>query len=153
MTLSPHKLQYNIRPILGRDQEGVLRIDRACYRPPLSAEELAEIVADRACFAMVADLGHETIGYILYHLHKEKYILARIAVQPEFTGLGVGKALVKHLVDKLSLTGRKRLETVVSERSLRGQLFLRSCGLSAIAVLRDYIEDDHDAYLFEYSLE
>jgi ribosomal protein S18 acetylase RimI-like enzyme len=147
-----NKLDFHVRFMNARDREELLRIDRASYKPALTAEELHEIIAARDSYAMVAEHGDIVVGYVLYHKLPQKYIIERLGVQPEFLQCGVGRALAKVVIDKLSFTRRDRVETCASEYNTRGHLFLKACGFSAIAVMRDYLEDGHDAYLFEYSI-
>jgi ribosomal-protein-alanine N-acetyltransferase len=65
---------------------------------------------------------------------------------------GIGRALLRKLADKLTPTGRQRIQLEVRETNLSAQLFFKSLGFRAIAILRDFYEDSaEDAYLMQYT--
>ena len=59
--------------------------------------------------------------------------------------------MVHKLISKLSSQRRRRITLEVRETNLSAQLFFKTCGFRATAVLRSYYEDSpEDAYIMQY---
>jgi ribosomal-protein-alanine N-acetyltransferase len=90
---------------------------------------------------------------MIYELHKHHLRVLNLAVAPEVRRAGVGAAMVRRLIEKLSQQRRWFLETELRETNLTGQLFLSRLGWRAVKVLKKhYDETNEDAILFRYTL-
>lgn len=149
-TPSKRLTDVTIRRMIRSDYLPILRIDRASYRPTLDDEELDEY-GDEGFGGLVAEYHGEVIGFLLYESSPRVYYMDRIAVDPVWRRLGVGKSLVAQMLAKVSHRSNS-IECITSDRNDPGHLFLRDCGFTVHAegILRDHIDEGHDAYLFEY---
>lgn len=135
--------------MLRRDTNDWNEIERDSFEHPWSEDELLSALRKRNCIGMVAEIGEKVIGYMIYELYKGKLDLVKFAVHPEYQRQGVGTALLKKLQTKLSSHRRTRIVTYLQDDNLRGHLFLKSMGFTAISVDRGYYEGK-DAYRFVY---
>jgi [ribosomal protein S18]-alanine N-acetyltransferase len=144
-------LNVHIRWMIRRDMPEVLQIESGCFEFPWSEEDFIRCLRQRNCIGMVAEHDDRVIGFMIYQLHKTWLNVLNFAVAPDQRRRGVGRAMHRKLVGKLS-AGRQVLITLaVRETNLAAQLFFRQCGYKAVSVLRSYYEETpEDAYWMQY---
>jgi ribosomal-protein-alanine N-acetyltransferase len=102
---------------------------------------------------MVADVGDEIAGYMVYELCKSRIWLLTMAVGSKWRRQGVGSAMVRRLQEKLSNQRRVEIVTEVRESNLGAQLFLRERGFLAVRIERGaYDVPPEDAYVMRYRI-
>lgn len=142
-----------IRWLIRRDMPEVMEIENRCFEFPFTEQEILKLMAMRNCIGVVYESNGVIYGFMIYELHKSMLRLIDIAVAPEVHGTGVGSAMIKRLVDKLSQQRRNAIECEIRESNLKAQKFFSGRGFKAVQVLRrHYEETTEDAYLFRYSL-
>ena len=147
-------LGVHIRWMIRRDMKVVLEIENDVSRYPWVEDDFIRCLRQRNCIGMVAESDEQVVGYMIYELHKDRLHVLAFAVRRDCQRQGVGRSMVAKLVTKLSDQRRKRIEIEVRESNLDAQLFFRSCGFSAVDVLRDYYEEQNeDAYEMWYRVE
>lgn len=100
--------------------------------------------------SLVAIDGDRVAGYVIYEHDPPTIGITRLVVDPSYRRAGWGAMLLRNVKQKLSPHRYRRLVRFTSERNLDEQLFLRACGLRAIAILPYFWERTHDCYVFEY---
>ncbi len=145
------QVRVHIRWMIRRDMPEVLAIEHACFDFPWCEEEFLRVLRQRNCIGMVAELGEQVVGFMIYELHKNKLQVLDFASHPEFRRLGVGQQMVAKLVGKLSSHRRTRIVLHVRETNLDAQFFYRNQGFLALEVAREHFGDTgEDAYLLQY---
>ncbi len=148
------QLDVQIRWLIRRDMQEVLRIESASFEFPWTDEDFLCCLRQRNCIGMVAEHDHKIVGFMIYELHKSRLQILNFAVAPEVRRHGVGKQMVLRLVDKLSQQRRNEIMLECRERNLDGQLFFRNQGFRAISVLRSHYDDTcEDAYIMQFRLD
>lgn len=133
------------------DMPEVYRIERAAFEIPWSEEDFFGHLRQRNCIGKVAEHDGRVVGYVVYTLHKQHLELLNLAVAPEHKREGVGRSTIEKLKRPLRPECRRWITTLVRETNLDAQLFLRTMGFEAVAVIRDhYAETDEDAYVMEF---
>ena len=135
--------------MIRRDIPVVLEIAAQRESTQMSEEELLTLLRDRNVIGMVAEYGDLIVGYMVYKLHKKKIEILKFASDKQHARLGIGRAMMRKLMDKLSSDRRSLLEIIVPETALDFQCFARTIGLKATLV-RDHFEKE-DGYCFAYS--
>ncbi len=144
-------VQVHIRWMIRRDMPDVLQIERASFEFSWSEEDFVRCLRQRNCIGMVADVDDRIVGFMIYELHRSRLHLLNLAVHPAWRRRGVGAAMVRKLVGKLSQQRRTRITLEVRETNLAAQLFFRQQGFRAVNVLRNFYEDSpEDAYVMQY---
>lgn len=148
-------MKVHIRWMLRRDGKEVLEIETAGFEHPWTENDFLNALRQRNCIGMVAENAERIVGYLIYMLHKTHLHLLNFAVHPDHRRAGIGRAMVRKLVDKLSTHRRTRMTTIVRESNLPAQLFFKACGFNAEDVLRNYYDQDSgdDGYVFTYRVE
>lgn len=157
-TRKPKSELCELRWLIRRDMADVLRIEAASFLWPWSEADFVRCLRQRNVIGMVAridvwPLNDRVVGFVVYELLPATIKVLNLAVDPDARRHGVGRQIVANLTRKLSARRRSALEAVVCERSVPAQLFLRACGLRAVATLhRHFADREDDAYLFRFAL-
>jgi len=153
MIANAKRLDVQIRWLIRSDLPKVLRIERECYDIPWTEEVLLESLKPRARIGMVAEIGQQIVGYMIYELHDLHINILNFAVSPILWRKKIGTQLITRLIDKLSQQRRKCLYMQVQESNLGAQLFLKKMKFRAVKILRNFYDEvNEDAYLMRYSL-
>ncbi|MCL2478077.1 MAG: GNAT family N-acetyltransferase [Treponema sp.] len=94
---------FRFREIKDEDKPAAAELHRLCMgdtAPGLTTDNI------ESSFSFVAETGHDEFAGYISALHNESglYINA-LEVKPEYRGLGVGKALLNHLLEKVKAGG------------------------------------------------
>jgi [ribosomal protein S18]-alanine N-acetyltransferase len=148
------QVRVHIRWMIRRDMPEVLAIEHASFDFPWCEEEFLRVLRQRNCIGMVAEVGEQVVGFMIYELHKNKLHVLDFATHPDYRRQGVGQQMIAKLVGKLSSHRRTRIVLHVRETNLSAQYFYRSQGFRATDVAREHFGDTgEDAYLMQYLLD
>ena len=143
-------VRVHFRLMIRRDMPEILDIEDRSFEFPWSEEDFIRCLRQRNCIGMVAECNDQTVGLMIYELHKNRLHILNFAVHPEYLHQGIGLQMAENLMSKLSHQLRTRILLEVRETNLNAQLFFRTAGFRAVSVLRDFYEDTtEDAYLME----
>lgn len=147
-------LRVHIRWMIRPDMPRVLAIEHASFDYPWCEEEFLRVLRKRNCIGMVAELGQQVVGFMIYEMYKHRIQVLDFATHPEFRRQEVGRQMAARLINKLSSHHRTRIALSVRETNLAGQLFFREQGFRASEVVREhYVDTGEDAYSMHYLLE
>lgn len=147
------KTHVHVRWMIRRDMPSVMLIEGESFEFPWSEEEFIRVLRQRDCIGMVAEIGEEIAGFMIYELHKNRIHILSFAVHPYFRRERVGTLMVGKLISKLAFQRRNRIALEVRETNLPAQLFFQKLGFRANRILKDYYEDhNEDAYIMEYRI-
>lgn len=114
-----------------------------------TVEEFLAVLRERNCIGQIAEVDQRIVGYMIYGLCKSYIDVFNFAVDPSWRFQGIGKAMIRRLLTKLSIQRRHYLLFRVRETNLAMQLFLRSNGFLCESIRHDCFEKpDEDAYQF-----
>jgi ribosomal-protein-alanine N-acetyltransferase len=144
--------------MIRRHIPAVLTIEGESFDFAWTQEEFIRRLRQQNCIGMVAlwnepGVPERPVGYMVYELYPTKIHLVKFAVSPDKRRCGIGTEMAAKLVSKLSQHRRRRIVLECSERNVECQLFWRSCGFRAAAVLRNFYDDRSkggDAYSFRF---
>ena len=144
-----------IRHFVRRDLPEMIRIEARSFRLPWNEKDFVQAQRDRTCWSIVAEDSNAVMGYVVYSTTRGSIEMLNLAVDPIARRMGIGSALVDHVIGKLSTRRQQVLVAVPSERNLAGHLFFRARGFLATGIERlpygprddSY---DEDGYRFEY---
>ena len=142
----------HIRWLIRRDLDEVMPIDKMSYPVAWTLSEFHEQLRKRACIALVAERGDKGAGFVIYELHSKNMTIISLGVHPIHRRTGVATAIIDKLKSKLDEKRRKTLVSLLNERNLDGQLFLKEKGFEAVKVHPREYEDGSAAYEFRYEV-
>ena len=146
-------IELHIRWMIRRDMEEVLHIEQESFPQPWGEDDFLKCLRQRNCIGMVCEHEEQVVGFMIYELHKAKLTVLSFAVHPEYRRHGVGLKMISKLKSKLCANRRNRIVADITEANLNGQLFFRDMGFLAIGVLRQFFDDQSDAYRMVYCHE
>lgn len=142
-----------IRTIYRPDANAILQIERDSFEFPWTASDFIRCLGRDYTIGVVADCGGDVAGFVIFELLSQQIRLLNIAVDQRFRRRGIGRLLVDRVIGMLSGLHQRRLVLEVRESNLTGQIFFRSCGFKAVAVLHDFYDDTpEDAYRMVYRI-
>jgi ribosomal protein S18 acetylase RimI-like enzyme len=111
-----------VRQARAADSDAIAATDLAAFTPPwqMSAGLMRQAIP-LADFITVADVDGQIVGYQLTTPSHQGAHLARLAVLPAWQGHGIGKALVRHLIEYYNRRGIREL-TVNTQDTNAGSL-------------------------------
>lgn len=77
----------------------ISEIEHECFSHPWSEQSIRDSFKNHDAHFFVARENEKIIGYISSEIILDEGYIMNIAVKPEFQGRGVGKALVRYMVD------------------------------------------------------
>lgn len=169
---NPRCLRVNIRPMVRQDIDAIMEIDSAGNPFPWSRDDFAAFFrgvvgeADNEFppLTYVAELAVQPtylVGFLVYHsdIRTSLIHICNIGVHPSCRRRRVGSQMLAHL---MSRKDNRRVEAIMPERALEGQLWLRAMEFRAESIVHQAfggvggIDGDveaEDGYLFVHCPE
>jgi ribosomal-protein-alanine N-acetyltransferase len=143
--------EMKIRWGIKRDLDEVLTIENECFEYPWSDDDFSKVLRRRNCIIRVAEVAECVAAYAIYELNPRNLRLLNFAVRADLQRKGIGSELLANIKSKLSQSRRPVLVADVRETNLGAQLFFRSQGFKATAIVASpYRDNNEDAYEFRY---
>lgn len=143
--------EMQIRWMIRRDMPEVLAIEQESFEFPWTEENFIKQLRQRNCIGMVFDEADQVRGFVIYELHATRLDVLNFAVKVSERRRGIGAAIVRKLIGKLSVNRRRQIRLNVRESNLVAQQFFRRHGFRAVGVLKGLYEDtNEDAYAMQF---
>lgn len=134
-----------IEPLQHEHIPAVLDIEKQIFSTPWTHEMFQQEVEDPDLSrSYVATIGGAVVGYLVaWFLYDEVHLL-NIAVSPRRRGQGIGRRLMKHLIE-LAVGEKKRIITLeVREGNVVAIQMYKSFGFAQVGLRRGYYQDDKE---------
>jgi [ribosomal protein S18]-alanine N-acetyltransferase len=135
----------SVRAMRPEDRAEVLRIERASFPDPWTAEQLERCLASPHVTGHVLERAGACVGFFLVAHERHRLHLVSLAVAPSARRTGVATRALRSLEALARTHGRTRIELEVQETNLAAQLLYRANGYRAVEIVRAYY-GDQDAY-------
>lgn len=143
---------HYIRWMIHRDVDAVMEIERHSFCDPWTMDELICQFRNRNCIGMIIESHGDTVGYMVYELHRDRLEILRMAVHQDHRLEKFGSKMLEKLKSKLSPDRRNRLEMIIHEEQLEAQVFLRANGFRCTHPIRNFYVDGESAYFFQFAI-
>ena len=148
------RTDIQMRWTIRSDMPKVLEIERLSFPNPYTEQEFIQLLKQRDFIGQVAEIDKTVVGFVIYQLAKGVLRIVDIAVHSDYRHQGIGTQIIDKMKSKLQIGRRSLMTADVRETNLAAQLFFRSQGLKALAILENtYTDTDEDAYVMAYNLE
>ena len=135
------------------DLDAILSIESDSFEFPWSSKDLEFCLSLDRCDCLVAERDGDVVGYLIYERRNRTVLLLSCAVLDTERRSGVGSALLRELAEEIR-SSRSEIVSVVRERNVVAQVFLRSVGFRAQWIKRQYYSSaDEDAYRMTWRLD
>jgi ribosomal-protein-alanine N-acetyltransferase len=143
--------RFFIRRMRDEDLSSVREIERRSFSNPWNDNTFrGEIQNTAVSFPMVVVRrpGEEVVGYIVYWRIRDDVQINNVAVHPDCRGLGLGEAMVRHVIAR-SLEAEATFITLEVRQSNTPALTLyRKLGFEVMGTRKNYYtKPDEDAYV------
>ena len=139
-----------IRYMTSSDVTEVAQIEALSFDTPWPESGFQKCLANPKLTSWVAQCEDVIASFCVFQQHRRKLEIVSIATHPDSYRQGFGSALVKKMTDKLKVKTRTRVSMDVDEKNLKGQLFLKSCGLLAVGINPSTEEEGTIVYRMVY---
>jgi ribosomal-protein-alanine N-acetyltransferase len=138
-----------IRTIKTKDMPAIYEIEQASFKepyPPAYLDNLASYASDT--FLVVEENG-QVVGYVIATI-ETNYLghIISIAVHPEHRGKGLGKLLMKNIIDLLARKGISTIRLEVRRSNIVAQRLYKKFRFNLAYVIEGYYSDGEDALVF-----
>lgn len=122
------ELRTSMRWLIRRDMPEVLAIENASFAAPWTHERLVKSLQQRDCIGMVAEYGDRIVSYMVYKLNKKDLVITNFAVDPEYRKTGLGRMMMKKMVENISKQRRERIVILLPDECAGTRAFFMKCG-------------------------
>ncbi|MBS7643589.1 ribosomal protein S18-alanine N-acetyltransferase [Candidatus Bathyarchaeota archaeon] len=138
-----------IRTIKTRDMPRIYEIERLSFKepyPPAYLDDLASYASDTF---LVVEENSQVLGYVIATI-EANYLghIISIAVHPEHRRKGLGKLLMKNIIDLLARKGVSTIRLEVRRGNVVAQRLYKKFGFNLAYVIGGYYSDGEDALVF-----
>ena len=136
------------------DVPAMARIERDSFEAPWSADEITkDVTAGGNVYVAVALADDERAGYAEIRMVAGEGQIYNIAIAPEFRRVGIGEALLRHLVDKADADGCSLVTLEVRSGNAPAMELYRKMGFREVGRRRGYYaKGGEDAVLMDLDL-
>lgn len=140
--------KIEIRRMTIEDVDGVMEVDRLCFKVPWSRDSFeSEVNGKNPAVYFVADCEGKICGYMgVWHILDEGHI-TNVAVHPDFRQNGIGGMLVKTTLEDGIRKGIASFTLEVRASNSVAQKLYENCGFTSAGVRKRYYEDNEDAVI------
>lgn len=155
MTKNDTKSLNKLHPrwLLVRDIPAVAETEKVCFSNPWTPKDFEKCLQRKHCNGLVIESGKKIVAYLIYEARRKNIQILNIAVRPDHRRQGLATSIVKKLVHFMMDNNYSSVVIGIRETNLNAQLFFRSCGFLATAVVRRHFKDTcEDLYQLEFDL-
>jgi [ribosomal protein S18]-alanine N-acetyltransferase len=137
-TLPPTQSELKVRVLRGSDLSRVLEIENASFSTPWKESTFRGLLGRTDTDLIAALRGDVLIGYAVTWTVLDQAELGNVAVAPEARGTGVGRLLVRSVVERLRYRRVKECFLEVRASNTVAQALYESFGFEVVGRRRAY---------------
>ena len=136
------------------DLSEVAELEKVCFRDPWSRASFeAELRAEPTSWCWIVRIGGQLAGYMIAWFIEDEAHLANLAVAPEFRRRGLGRRLVRAVLEEAARRGTRWIRLEVRESNAAARALYQALGFRPVGRRRSYYADNgEDALLLELDL-
>lgn len=142
-----------IRPARGEDLPVIHRIEKASYSVPWSRTTFRNLLDRMDTDSIVAEIGHEVVGYAISWFVLDQGELGNIAVAEKHRREGIGRLLIDAALERARARGVREIYLEVRRGNSGAQRLYRETGFRQVGVRRNYyVQPQEDALVMRHDL-
>lgn len=152
--LRVYRGDWHTRWMIRSDLPDVLEIESHSLAPRWAEDDFLLFLRQRDCIGMVIERNETIDGFMIYALQPGYLRLHNFAVRPERRRMGLGRRILKRLVEKLNSNRRQSIQLTLREDNWPAVCLLKSAGFRACRLMKGiYADGEIDGYEMEYHVE
>ena len=132
----------SLRPMTSADLDEVMAIERESFVYPWSSRFFVQELEVECARAMLAEVEGQIAGYVLFWLLPDEIDIHNIAVQIRFRRRGLGRLLLKHVVERAQRRSSARVTLEVRVSNSAARKLYESLGFVITGLRRGYYSDN-----------
>ncbi|MEO8029355.1 MAG: ribosomal protein S18-alanine N-acetyltransferase [Gemmatimonadota bacterium] len=130
---------YLIRPASSADIADLVRIERACFSDPWSAQGFQEVLSARGSLGLIAqDETDAVAGYLLARSVLDECEILNLAVLPEARRKGIGRRILERALAEIRAGGVTRIYLEVRPSNQPAQSLYADFGFRPLGLRPNY---------------
>jgi len=130
---------YRIRPATSADIGDLVRIERATFSDPWSAQGFEEVLSARGSVGLIAeDERGAASAYLLARSVLDECEILNLAVVPERRRTGIGRALLHQALDSIRVLGIGKVYLEVRQSNVAAQALYSAFGFRPMGLRPNY---------------
>jgi len=136
-TLMQPSIEAEFRPMQTSDLDAVMAIEPTIYSHPWTRGNFADSLrSGHSCWVMIEN--DDLVGYALMYLVLDEAHLLNISVAKAKQGLGLGRRLLAHMIDKARGYGARNMFLEVRPSNKSAIALYEDVGFNEMSVRRNY---------------
>jgi len=144
--------KVSLRPLVASDLPAVLTIEQASFPSPWKPEFFLSELSNSYARLIVAERAGQVVGYFCRWLVADEVHILDVAVHPDYRRCGVGKVLLREILDEARQNGARSASLEVRVSNLPAIGLYQTFGFHQVALRQQYYENGEDAFLMVCSL-
>lgn len=144
---------WRLRPMTVADIDDVMAIERASFASPWSRQFFLDELAAACAKSVLCQVEGRPAGYVIYWELPDEMDIHNVAVHPRHRRRGVGRAMLRDVMDEGARKGLRRMTLEVRKSNDAAQALYRSLGFEVCGLRKGYYSDNaEDAWVMERRL-
>ncbi|STX28763.1 N-acetyltransferase GCN5 [Legionella beliardensis] len=148
---------FTVRSMQFKDIDEVYHIELTGHRTPWSRDILNDcVLVGYDCYVLEQEKNKKIVGYIISRQHLTVYHILNLCIIPSMQGKGLGKYLLKAIIDKLNGSAVDSMILEVRPSNQRAISLYQRFGFQLDSIKKDYYQDTNsqeDAWLLRKVLQ
>lgn len=136
-----------IRRAIWSDLKALESLERACFADFWSRKSLSESLNDEKTLVLVC--GEPIFAYLVGWNVLDEAEIARVGVEREFRGQGIGKKMLTFALEEWKNCGAKSVWLEVRESNFAARKLYEKCGFEVVGRRANYYSDGETAVLWK----
>lgn len=130
--------RIHLQRMTDREIDAIAAVEKVCFSTPWSRRSFSLAVADPAACNYVLFWDQRLAGYVVTFRRAEAFLIANLAVAPEFRRRGVARILLRKAMEKGERMGASFAVLDVRESNREAIALYRSFGFRSVDRRKDY---------------
>lgn len=147
MTAAPDAGEVVIRPLMEADLDAVMQIEEEAFSTPWSRGTFRDLLRRQDTDLFAATLHDRLVGYAICWTVFDQAELGNVAVAPDARGAGVGRRLVRRVLERVRARGATECFLEVRMSNKGAIRLYEHLGFMRVGERRDYYRKPIEAAL------
>lgn len=136
------KNEITIRPLSEEQTAAAAELERRCFSQPWSQPSLLEAISQEQCwFVSAVSVSGTLVGCAGMHMICGECYIDTVAVHPDWRGRGIGRALMKALIQRAERINAAFLSLEVRPSNASAVWLYRTMGFEYVGTRRNFYEE------------
>ena len=142
--------RIQLRKARGEDKQAIVRISRSTVNFVVEEEWLDDLVKTNTHTVIVAVHDSHVVGFLIFVVREDGVYITHMAVEATLRRNGIGKILMRKLMNDLQDHGKNSIKMVVDTNDVQCLDFCKAVGFRSVGVMNNYYERGKAAQMLSF---